>query len=315
MNKNLLKKTENIPVPLLPTMVGAATLSNIYSSLGYSWIRHITMWIATGVLLVYLVKIFSFTDTCKKEYSNTVPSSLYAGFTMITMILGSYYFEYNNFVGKSLWGIGLGLHAIHILIFTYRNVIKGINKDTFVPSWFVTYNGIMVSVVVGASMKEPFINKIVLYYGILVLILIMPFMIIRLIKLPLKDALYHTQAILLAPSSLCVVCYLNIVENPNKFVIYPLYLVVFITLLFVVYKLPGFFSFKFTPAFAGLTFPMAIGILASMKMATFVSNSGYEGFGNVIKQISGIQLYITTAIISFVMFNFFKLFLNAVKNK
>ena len=196
MNNTLFKKTENIPVPLLPTMVGAATLSNIYSSLGYSFIRHITMWVATAILLVYLVKILAFTDTCKKEYSNTVPASLYAGFTMITMILGSYYFEYNNFLGKSLWVIGLALHAIHILIFTYRNVIKGVNKDTFVPSWFVTYNGIMVSVVVGASMKEPLINKIVLYYGILVLVLIMPFMIIRLIKLPLKDAFYHTQAIL-----------------------------------------------------------------------------------------------------------------------
>jgi exfoliative toxin A/B len=315
MKNNLLKKTENIPVPLLPTMVGAATLSNIYSSLGYSWIRHITMWVATAVLLVYLVKILAFTDTCKKEYSNTVPASLYAGFTMITMILGSYYFEYNNFLGKSLWAIGLALHAIHILIFTYRNVVKGVNKDTFVPSWFVTYNGIMVSVVVGASMKEPLINKIVLYYGILVLVLIMPFMVIRLIKLPLKEAFYHTQAILLAPSSLCVVSYLNVIENPNKFVIYPLYLIVFITFLFVVYKLNGFFSFKFTPAFAGLTFPMAIGTLASIKMAGFITNSGYETFGNIVKQISGIQLYLTTAIISFVLFNFFKMFLQSIKEK
>lgn len=315
MNNNLLKKTENIPVPLLPTMVGAATLSNIYSSLGYSWIRHITMWIATAVLLVYLVKILAFTDTCKKEYSNTVPASLYAGFTMITMILGSYYFEYNNFLGKSLWVIGLALHAIHIIIFTYRNVIKDINKDTFVPSWFVTYNGIMVSVVVGASMKEPVINKIVLYYGILVLVLIMPFMVIRLIKLPLKDAFYHTQAILLAPSSLCVVSYLNVIENPNKFVIYPLYFLVVITFLFVVYKLNEFFSFKFTPAFAGLTFPMAIGALASIKMSGFLNNTGYETFGNITKQISGIQLYITTAIISFVLFNFLKLFLSSIKEK
>ncbi|MGG7144627.1 TDT family transporter [Clostridium nigeriense] len=315
MKNNLLKKTENIPVPLLPTMVGAATLSNIYSSLGYSWIRHITMWITTAILLAYLVKILAFADVCKKEYSNTIPASLYAGFTMITMILGSYYFEYNNFLGKSLWIIGLTLHAIHILIFTYRNVVKGINKDTFVPSWFVTYNGIMVSVVVGGAMREPLINKIVLYYGIIVLIIIMPFMVKRLIKFPLKDALYHTQAILLAPSSLCVVSYLNVIENPNKFVIYPLYFIVVITFLFVVYKLNAFFSFKFTPAFAGLTFPMAIGTLASIKMSGFLINAGYETLGNIIKQISGIQLYITTAIISFVLFNFLKLFLSSIKEK
>ncbi len=315
MKNNLLKKIENIPVPLLPTMVGAATLSNVYSTLGYSFVRHLTMWVATIILMAYLVKIIAFTNTCKKEYSNTVPASLYAGFTMITMILGSYYFDYNNFLGKALWSIGLILHTIHLLIFIYRNVIKGFNKDTFVPSWFVTFNGIMVSVVVGSAMNEPLISEIVLYYGILALVIIMPFMVIRLVKYPLKDAFYHTQAILLAPSSLCVVSYLNVVENPNKVVISLLYLVAFVTLLFVLYKLPGFFSFEFTPAFAGLTFPMAIGIVASIKMSAFLINSGNEVLGNIVKQISGIQIYVTTAIISYVLFNFFKMFLKAIKTK
>ncbi|WP_195263990.1 TDT family transporter [Clostridium sp. 1001275B_160808_H3] len=314
MKNNLIfRKIENLPVPILPTMVGAATLSNIYSSLGYTWVRHLTMWIATCILIVYLVKILAFYPTCKKEYSNTVPASLYAGITMITMILGSYYFDYNNSFGKILWLIGLILHAIHIIIFTYRNVIKGVNKDTFVPSWFVTYNGIMVSTVVGSVMKEPLISKIVLYYGILVLLLILPFMIIRLRRLPLKEAFFHTQAILLAPSSLCVVSYINVVKEPNKIVLYLLYILVVITLLFVVYKLPKFFSYKFTPAFAGLTFPMAIGTLASIKMSGFLINEGYEMLGNITKQISGIQIYITTAIISFVLFNFFTMFMKSFK--
>ena len=54
--------------------------------------------------------------------------------------------------------------------------------DTFVPSYFVTYNGIMVSVVIGGVMKEPTILKIVTYYGIGVFTLIIPFMIYRLVK-------------------------------------------------------------------------------------------------------------------------------------
>ena len=315
MDKDLLKKTENIPAPLLPTMVGAATLSNIYATLGYGLIKHITMWVSTAVLLVYLVKILAFTETCKKEYSNTVPSSLYAGFTMITMILGSYYFQYNNFLGKTLWSVGLGLHAIHIIIFTYRNVVKGVNKDTFIPTWFVTYNGIMVSVVVGSAMKEATISKIVTIYGIGVLILILPFMLIRLFKTPLKEGFYHSQAILLAPSSLCVVCYLSTFENPNKYLLYTLYFLVFSTFIFILYKLPRFFSFKFSPGFAALTFPMAIGTLASIKMSGHLINNGYDIIGNFIKEVSGLQLYVTTAIIAFVVFNFFKLFLNAVKNK
>lgn len=314
MKNNLIfRKIENLPIPIIPTMVGAATLSNIYSSLGYTWVKHLTMWITTGILIAYLVKILAFYPTCKKEYSNTVPASLYAGITMITMILGGYYFDYNNSFGKMIWFIGVLLHTVHIIIFTYRNVIKGVNKDTFVPSWFVTYNGLMVSTVVGSVMKEPLISKIVLYYGIMVLLVILPFMIIRLKTIPLKETFFHTQAILLAPSSLCVVSYINVVEEPNKILLYLLYILVFSTLLFVVYKLPKFFSYKFTPAFAGLTFPMAIGTLASIKMSGFLINDGYEMIGNIIKQISGIQIYITTGIITFVLFNFFTMCMKSIK--
>ena len=152
-NKSLIKKVKNLPVPILPTMVGAFTLSNIYSGMGYTWVRHITAWAAIAVILSYILKICFHFDTVKKEYSNTVPASLYAGFTMLTMLLGSYFYNASPVFGKTLWFVGLILHAIQILVFTYNNVIKNFNMQTFLPSWFVTYNGIMVSTVVGGVMN------------------------------------------------------------------------------------------------------------------------------------------------------------------
>ena len=313
MNKSIISKIEKLPIPLVPTMVGAATLSNIYFSMGYSYIRHITMFLSAIVLLTYLVKIITFRETFKMEYSKTPLSALYAGITMISMILGAYIFTYNNVIGKGIWFIAVILHTIHILIFTYRNVIKGVNIETFIPSWFVTYNGIMVAVVVGGVMNEPLINKIILYYGIASLFIIMPFMLYRLNKTPIKEDFLHTLAILLAPSSLCVVSYLNVYKEPNKIFVSILYLIVFITLIFVLSKLPKFFSYKFTPGFAGLTFPMAIGTLASIRVSGYLSTIGYEGLSNFIKEVSGIQLYITTAIIAFVVFNFINVIINIFK--
>ena len=312
-SKSILKKIKNMPVPILPTMVGAATLSNVYQILGYDWIRHITMWVATIILIAYIIKITLYFDTCKSEYSNTVSASLYAGFTMILMILGSYYFTYNNFIGKALWYIGLVLHAIHIVVFTYRNVVPGIKKETFVPSWFVTYNGIMVSAVVGKPMNEPFIGKIVVYYGIVAFILILPFMIKRLRKESLNDALFHTQAILIAPSSLCLVTYLNFIENPNKIIIYIFYTIIFLTLIFILYMLPRFFSYTFTPGFAGLTFPMAIAIVASIKASSYFDSIGHSTIAYIIKEISGFQIYITTTIIAYVLYKFVYLLFKSYK--
>lgn len=153
MSDSLTKRLEKMPVPILPTMVGAATLANVYAGQGFLWVRHLTIWLTAVIWITYLCKIIMYPKTCAGEYKNVIPSSLYAGFTMIMMIVGSYLFDYSAALGKGIWFAGLAIHAVHIIIFTYRNVIKARSIDTFVPSWFVTYNGIMVSCVVGGAMQ------------------------------------------------------------------------------------------------------------------------------------------------------------------
>ena len=299
-----MDRLERMPVPVLPTFVGALTLSNVLSGMGYTWIRHGTMWAATIILLLYIIKIVKFPKVCLKEYQTVVPCSLYAAFTMITMILGSYYFDYIPALGKGMWAAAICIHAVHILIFTYRNVIAKRDINTFVPSWFVTYNGIMVSCVVGGAMNAAGVLKYIVYYGIIIYFIIVPIMIWRLLKVEVKAPVYHTMAVLLAPCSLCVVSYLNVIPNPNAGLLYVLYGCVLASLLFIIVKLPKFFSFPFTPGFAGMTFPMAIGIVASTKMAGFLTGAGQEALAGVVKQISGIQIYLTTMIIGYVLLNF-----------
>lgn len=310
----MIERLERFPVPVLPTMVGALTLSNVFSGMGYSWVRHLTMWAATLVLLVYIVKIVCYPKVCVNEYKTVVPSSLYAGFTMVMMILGSYYFDFVPALGKGLWTAAIVIHAAHILIFTYRNVIAKRDVNTFVPSWFVTYNGIMVSCVVGGAMNAAGVLKYIVYYGIAVYLVIIPIMIWRLLKVEVKAPVYHTQAVVLAPCSLCVVSVLNVLENPAPALIYFLYACVLASLLFIVVKLPRFFSFPFAPGYAGLTFPMCIGIVATNKMAGFVTAQGNEAVGGMLTQLGGIQIYLTTFIVGYVLLNFIMMALR-VKRK
>ncbi|MDD7050971.1 MAG: TDT family transporter [Lachnospiraceae bacterium] len=299
-----MNRLERMPVPVLPTFVGALTLSNVYSGMGYPVIRHITMWAATIVFLLYIIKLIKFPGTCKKEYETVVPCSLYAGFTMVLMILGSYYFDYVPALGKGMWAVGLCIHAVHILVFTYRNVIRKRDINTFVPSWFVTYNGIMVSCVVGGAMNAAGILKYVVYYGIIIYFILIPIMIWRLVTVEVKPPVYHTMAVVLAPCSLCVVSYINVIPEPNQMLLSLLYLCVLASLAFIIIKLPKFFSFPFAPGFAGMTFPMAIGIVASTKMAGYLTAAGNTQLANVITQISGIQVYLTSMIIGYVLLNF-----------
>lgn len=300
----MIERLERMPVPVLPSFVGALTLSNVFNGMGFGWVRHLMMWVATIILLLYVIKIVRYPKVCVNEYKNTVPCSLYAAFDMIMMILGSYYFDYIPVFGKALWALGIVIHACHILIFTYRNVIKERNINTFVPSWFVTYNGIMVSCVVGGAMNAAGILKYIVYYGIIIYFVIIPIMIWRLIKVEVKAPVYHTMAVVLAPCSLCIVSYLNVIQNPNAMMVYVLYACVLASLVFIIIKLPKFFAFQFTPGFAGLTFPMAIGIVASQKMAGYLTGAGNEAFAGVVMQISGIQIFLTTMIIGYVLLNF-----------
>lgn len=302
--KNIIRRLERIPVQVLPTFVGAMTLSNVYNGKGYAWVRHLTMWAATIVIICYTIKIIRYFDTCKKEYKTTVPSSLYAGFTMVMMILGSYYFDYNQVFGKTLFVVGFCLQIVHILVFTYNNLIKKRDIHTFVPSWFVTYNGFMVCCVVGGVMNMDGILRIVVCYGIVIYFILLPFMIWRLIRVEVKPSVYHTMAVLPSPCSLCVVGYMNLIENKTEPLLWILYTCVLASLLFVIIKLPKFFSFSFAPGFASLTFPMAIGIVATSKMTAYLTETGRVGLAAITGQLEGIQIYLTTMIIGYVLLNF-----------
>lgn len=310
-----MKRFERIPVQVLPSFVGAMTLSNVYNGMGYAWVRHLTMWAATIVILCYIVKIVRYFDTCKKEYGTTVPSSLYAGFTMMLMILGSYWFDCSYAVGKGLFVVGFCLQVVHIFVFTYNNLIKKRDIETFVPSWFVTYNGFMVCCVVGGVMNMDGILKVVVYYGITVYFILLPFMIWRLLKVEVKSSVYHTMAVLPSPCSLCVVSYLNWIENKTEPLLWILYACVIASLLFVIVMLPKFFSFSFSPGFASLTFPMAIGVVATSKMTDYLTETGRNSLAAITDQLGGIQLYLTTMIIGYVLLNFLIMALGIERKK
>lgn len=299
-----MKRLARMPVAVLPTFVGAMTLSNVYNGMGYAWVRHLTMWAATVVLICYFIKIVCYFNTCKEEYKTTLSSCLYGGLTMVMMILGSYYFDYSRAVGKGLFVVGFCLQIVHILVFTFNNVIRKRDVHTFVPSWFVTYNGFMVCCVVGGVMDMDSILRIVVYYGIGVYLILISFLIWRLLTVEIKASVYHTMAVVLSPCSLCLVAYFNLIDNKVEPLIWFLYICVLASLLFVIIKLPKFFAFSFAPSFASLTFPMAIGVVATNKMADYLTQTGRDSLASITGQLGGIQLYLTTMIIGYVLLNF-----------
>ena len=99
---------------------------------------------------------------------------------------GQFYYEIGLGFGKVIWLCAVIIHAVHICIFTYNNVIKNRDINTTVPSWFVTYNGIMVSCVTGGAMNMKPMLQAITVYGIIIYLILIPIMIYRLIKVPVN---------------------------------------------------------------------------------------------------------------------------------
>ena len=308
-----MERLEKIPVPVIATFLSFLTLGNVYGGLGFVWLRYLIMTCGTVFIICYILKIVIYPGTCLKEYDQTIPASLYGAFSMVLMVLGSFYYEIGLGFGRIIWFIAVAIHFIHIILFTLKhtfgNVLSRKNFIPMIPSWFVTYNGWMVACVTGGKMNAAPILKVITIYGCIIYLVLVPFMIWRLMNVEIKSAAYHTMAVLLAPCSLCVVSLVNVYGTPNSAILMVMYFCVLASLAFIIIKLPDFFSFQFYPGFAGLTFPMAIGVVASQKMAGYLTNAGNEAMANAVTQLSGLQIFLTTMLVGYVMLMFTRMFL------
>ncbi len=165
------------------------------------------------------------------------------------------------------------------------------------PSWYVTTNGVMVSTVAGMQfMPEPLAAGIVAW-GIGIYLILTPFMLWRMKRCEVAEAMMHSQAILLGPCSMCLVSYVNVFSQPNLFVVGFLFACVVASLCYVVWKLPKFFSVAFHPGYAGMTFPLAVGLLATQSFSTVFFAAGFADVSWMATQLVGIQLLMTTTIV------------------
>ena len=312
-----MSRLEKIPVPCIATFLSFLTLGNVYGGLGFVWLRYLIMALGTIFMICYILKMILFPRTCLNEYDLTIPASLYGAFSMVLMVLGSFFYEIGFPFGKILWFIAVAIHFVHIIVFTVKHafgkVILPRNFLNMMPSWYVTYNGWMVACVTGGKMGAGPILKLITIYGCIIYVVILPFMLWRLFNIEIKNAAYHTMAVLLAPCSLCVVSLINVNGQNNGIVLKFMYVCVLLSLAFILYKLPDFFSFDFYPGFAGLTFPMAIGVVASQKMAGFLTESGKEALGNAVTQLAGLQIFVTTMLVGYVMLMFLRMLLKKKK--
>lgn len=309
-------KLKDVHIGFVGTCLGLGTLSNVYNLLGYGWVRFFCMALSCFAIIVGFFKIVLYFNTFREEYKNGLVAAMYTTITMSAMLFGSFLYSININFGKSLFLVATYIHMFMIVFYTLYHIILNFKIDFFLPSYFVTYNGLLVSTVSGINLLPPKLALFITYYGIAVYIFILIFLIPRMIKKPIPTNFIQTKNILLAPCSLCFVSYINFnsveVLKPyfNLNIALILYICVLLTFIYIVINTPKFFENSFAPVFGALTFPMAIGTLAGYRAGLlFSSIEQYKMIGMIANNVAGFQILISSTFMCFVFFNFAKSYL------
>ena len=304
----LKDKVSRLPLPVVPATLGLLVLSGFYDTLGFPLVHWLAVIAATIVVLAYCLKIaFHLRSVVAAEYANPMLAALYPTVPMLIMVLCAFYAQLVpalRTAAEAVFFTMLGVLTVHIAVFFVRFFVRRFEWKTFMPSWYVTTNGVMVSTVAGMQfMPEPLAAGIVVW-GIVIYVALTPFMLWRMKRCEVAEATMHSQAIMLGPCSMCLVSYVNAFAEPNLVVLALLFACVVVSLGYVIVKLPKFFSVQFHPGYAGMTFPMAVGLLATNGFASAFAAAGYADVAWVAQQIGGVQLLLTTTIVAVVSARF-----------
>ncbi|MGL4561655.1 MAG: hypothetical protein ACRCV0_05130 [Brevinema sp.] len=303
-----MQRIEKLPIGFVATWLGLTTLSNIFNSLGFPALRYIAVYLGIFVLLAKFIKFLIYPKQCLEEYNNPILASLYPLWGMLMMLIGSTFVQSNYVIGKTIWSVGMIYHATLIIIFTIKHLLIKFDFHTFLPSWFVTYFGILVGTVSGENMNMPpqMINGLMIFGFILIPLLYIP-MIFRVLCYHIPSSVNHTKGIFVAPISLVIITYITYgYADQNPLILKILAFVLLVGIIYILCHTYEFFSVHFTPIFAGLTFPTAIATLAMMKIEDFFVGTYIAKIANFVV---GIMLFVTTVFIGHILFNFLKIVL------
>lgn len=140
---NIIKK---IPVPVSGLILAILSLGNLLAVYN-SNIRLICGIIGILLILLLVLKLVFYPEEIKKDLSNPVILSNSGTFSMALMILSTYLNQFNGTLALCVWILGVALHILLIVWFTYRYIICKFDINVVYPSWWIVFIGITMGAI------------------------------------------------------------------------------------------------------------------------------------------------------------------------
>ena len=264
---------EKLPLPASGLILALFSLGNLVQDIHPS-LRYLFGTIGGIFLILMVLKVIFYPEKVKNDLKNPIILSSCGTFSMALMILSTYLTSFMPIIAYTIWIIGIILHIMLMIYFTYRFIIREFDINIVYPSWWIVYVGITMGAITANVHGIQDIDFIFFLIGFASMILTTPLIIYRYIKYPNKmDMNKPLICIFTALFSILIVGYLNSADHIiNEFAM-GLYVIACIFYIFALYKFIDYRNLDFYPSFAAFTFPFVISALATKGIAGKIASN------------------------------------------
>ena len=301
-NMNIIKK---IPIPISGLILALLSLGNILTEV-HPYLKYTFGSIGVIFLILLLLKIIFYRDCIKNDFKNPIIVSSSGTFSMSLMILSTYIIPFTSSFAYVLWIIGIVLHILLMIYFTYHFIIRNFNISTVYPSYWIVFVGITMVAITSHNHNVETIGYIFFIIGFINMLLTTPLIIYRYIQYPdVPDMNKPLICIFTALMSILIVGYTNSAPHISNEFIICLYSIGLVFYIFSIYKFINYRNLDFYPSFSAFTFPFVISANATKNIVTY-SNSNF-----ILNNLLTLEISIAIIIVIYILIRYIEFLKNS----
>ena len=254
---------ENIPIPICGLILALLSLGNLTQDI-HPYLRYLFGGIGTLFLILIVLKLIFYRNLIQEDFKNPVIASSSGTFSMSLMISSTYIISFNPTFAYCVWIIGIALHILLMIYFTYHFIVHNFNISNVYPSYWIVYVGITMGAITSNIHGITELGFIFFIIGFIAMIITLPLVIYRYIRYPeIPDGNKPLICIFTALLSILIVGYLNSAQHISMNFVFVLYFFACVFYIFALLKFIEYRNLDFYPSFAAFSFPFVISALAT----------------------------------------------------
>ena len=267
---NLIK---NVPIPVCGLILALLSLGNLTQDI-HPYLRYLFGSIGFIFLILIVSKVFFYTESVRDDFKNPVIASSSGTFSMSLMLLSTYIIQFNPTLAYALWILGIALHILLMIYFTYHFIVRNFNISNVYPSYWIVYVGITMGAITANVHGIHETDFMFFIAGFIGMLLSTPAVLYReFIYKEIPEMNKPLTCIFTALFSILIVGYLNSAEIISNEFVTALYLIACLFYIFAISKLIRCINLDFYPSFAAFTFPFVISALATKGISNIYANA------------------------------------------